>query len=158
MDQPTLIVIGGANGSGKTTLAREYILVENLPYLGDQIAFKLNPEDVASVAIEAGRLFVQIIDESISKKDSFILESTLSGLSLRKWINKAREAGYNISILFVFLDSPEVCIRRVASRVSKGGHHVPDEDIVRRYTRSNNNFWHTYKNLANGWSLFNNGD
>lgn len=68
MDQPTLIVIGGANGSGKTTLAREYISVENLPYLGaDQIAYELNPENVESVAIEAGRLFIRKIEDSINK-------------------------------------------------------------------------------------------
>lgn len=157
--QPRLIVIGGANGSGKTTLAREYISVENLPYLGaDQIAYDLNPADVESVAIEAGRLFIQRIADSIENHQSFIVESTLSGLSLRKWILKARDAGYLINVIFVYLDSPEVCIQRVSVRVAKGGHHVPDEDIIRRWTRSNHNFWYSYKDLANDWSLFNNGD
>lgn len=71
MDAPELIVIGGANGSGKTTLAREHIAVEGLAYLGaDQIAFELNPENVESVAIEAGRLFIQKIAESIEKSES----------------------------------------------------------------------------------------
>ena len=76
MPQPTLILIGGANGSGKTTLAREYISVEGLPYLGaDQIAYELNPEDVESVAIEADRLFIQKIAESLERKESVIVES-----------------------------------------------------------------------------------
>lgn len=158
MDQPTLIVIGGANGSGKTTLAREYISVEGLPYLGaDQIAYDLNPRNVESVAIEAGRLFIQKIAGSIENRESLIVESTLSGLSLRKWIAKACDKGYRISVLFVYLDSPEVCIQRVSARV-EGGHHVPDTDIIRRYGRSNHNFWHSYKDLANEWSLFNNGE
>ena len=66
MEPPRLIVIGGANGSGKTTLAREYISVEGLPYLGaDQIAYELKPDDVESVALEAGRLFIQKIAEAI---------------------------------------------------------------------------------------------
>ena len=74
MDQPTLIVIGGANGSGKTTLVREYISVENLQYLGaDQIAYELNPNNVESVAIDAGRLFVRKIANSISYRESFLL-------------------------------------------------------------------------------------
>lgn len=154
-----LILIGGANGSGKTTLAREYISVENLPYLGaDQIAFELNPENVESVAIAAGRLFIQKIADSIEKHESFIVESTLSGLSLRKWIALARKSGYSVSILFVYLDSADVCIQRVSARVAKGGHHVPDEDIIRRYHRSNQNFWHVYRELADDWSLFNNAD
>lgn len=45
---------------------------------------------------------------------------------------------------------------RVAIRVKKGGHFVPDEDIARRYERSNNNFWLTYRTLATEWALFNN--
>ena len=80
------------------------------------------------------------------------------GLSLRKWIDEAREKGYWITVLFVYLDSPQVCIQRIAIRVAKGGHFVPDEDIIRRYEPSNHNFWHVYKSLANEWSLFNNGD
>lgn len=157
--ETTLILIGGANGSGKTTLAREYISVENLPYLGaDQIAFELNPENVESVAIEAGRLFIQKIVETIEKKESFILESTLSGLTLRKWITKASEAGYFVKLAFVYLDSPQLCIERIAARVKRGGHHVPDEDIVRRYRRSNQNFWFHYKDLADEWKLFHNVD
>lgn len=157
MDQPLLIVLGGANGSGKTTLAREYISVENLPYLGaDQIAYELNPDDVESVAIEAGRIFIKTIADSVEKRRSFIVESTLSGLSLRKWISKARDQDYFIKIGFVYLDSPELCIDRVSARVSRGGHHVPADDIRRRYHRSNLNFWNHYRSLADDWKLYNN--
>ena len=157
MSQPTLILIGGANGSGKTTLAREYISVEGLPYLGaDQIAYELNPENVESVAIEAGRLFIHKIAESIERRQSFIVESTLSGLSLRKWLLKALESGFLISTSFVYLESAKLCIDRVRSRVSRGGHHVPTEDILRRYVRSNKNFWNVYAPLSDEWRLYNN--
>lgn len=151
------MVIGGANGSGKTTVAKEYISSKNFPYLGaDQIAAELNANDVESVAIEAGRIFIQKIDEFIEKRESFIVESTLSGLSLRKWIKKAAETGYFVSVSFVYLDSPQLCINRVRERVIKGGHHVPAEDIIRRYDRSNKNFWSVYAPLANEWKLFSN--
>ena len=156
MEQPTLIVIGGANGSGKTTLAREYVFVEALPYLGaDQIAYELNPDNVESVAIQAGRMFIQRIAESIEKRQSFMVESTLSGLSLRKWINAAHDSGFSVEVAFVYLDTPELCIERVSARVSRGGH-VPDEDILRRYARSNLNFWNQYRKLADKWKLYNN--
>lgn len=159
MDQPTLILLGGANGSGKTTLAKEYISEKNLLYLGaDQIAYELNPADVESVAIQAGRLFIKKIRETIERRESFILESTLSGLSLQKWLQTAKEAGYFIKVAFVYLDSAELCIERVAARVSKGGHHVPADDIRRRYHRSNLNFWHAYKDISDEWKLFNNMD
>lgn len=157
MDGPLLIVIGGANGSGKTTLAREYVSADNLPYLGaDQIAFELNPNDVESVAIQAGRLFIEKISENIARGESFIVESTLSGLSLAKWVRRAKSSGYLVRVLFVYLDSAQDCVDRVSLRVKKGGHFVPDEDIERRYERSNYNFWSTYRPLATNWALFNN--
>jgi predicted ABC-type ATPase len=154
-----LVIIGGANGSGKTTLAREFVALEKFTYLGaDEIAGELNPERPEMAAIAAARLFSKRFSSLIERRESLIVESTLSGLSLRKWIGKAKEFEYNINILFVYLDSPDLCVQRVAVRVAKGGHDVPEDDIKRRYARSNANFWHTYKNLANEWALFNNGD
>jgi predicted ABC-type ATPase len=155
MEQPKLIIIGGANGSGKTTLAREFVALENYTYLGaDEIARELNERQPEKVAIEAARLFSQKFGEFLERRESLIVESTLSGLSLRKWIEKARSFDYEIEILFVYLSSPELCIQRVATRVAKGGHHVPEADIKRRFTRANANFWQVYKNLADVWSLF----
>lgn len=155
MENPRIIIIGGANGSGKTTLAREYVAAENIKYLGaDEIASELNKANPENAAIEAARLFSRRLNDLLENRESFIVESTLSGLSLRKWIEKARSFGFNIKIVFVYLDSPELCIRRVAARVAKGGHHVPDKDIERRFDRSNRNFWHVYKELADEWRLF----
>ncbi len=52
-----------------------------------------------------------------------------------------------------------MCIRRIAARVAKGGHHIPDEDVRRRFGRANANFWNMYKNSADKWHLvFNAGD
>lgn len=45
------------------------------------------------------------------------------------------------------------CIARVRNRVMAGGHHVPTEDIVRRFYRSKHNFWHIYKNIVDRWKL-----
>ncbi len=108
------------------------------------------------MAIEAGRLFIRKIAEWIERKESFIVESTLSGLSLRKWIQRATAAGYFVKIGFVYLDSAELCVERVSARVSRGGHHVPADEIVRRYHRSNRNFWEMYKGLSDQWKLYNN--
>lgn len=55
------------------------------------------------------------------------------------------KAGYTVASIFLFLKSPEVCIARVRNRVMAGGHHVPTEDIVRRFYRSKRNFWYIYK-------------
>lgn len=94
MAKPQLIIIGGANGSGKTTLAHEFVAEENLTYLGaDEIAREIKPESPEAAAIKAARVFSQRFDEYLEKGESLIVESTLSGLSLRKWLERARSLG-----------------------------------------------------------------
>ena len=155
MEQPKLIIIGGANGSGKTTLAREFVLVDKIDYLGaDEIARELNPNNPENAAISAARIFSQRLEDYLANRKSVLVESTLSGLSLRKHLAIAKTQDFEITILFVYLDSPELCIERVAARVAKGGHHVPDADIRRRFKRANINFWNVYKHLADKWNLF----
>ena len=68
-----------------------------------------------------------------------------------------REASYAVSIVFLFVDTPETSIRRVEERVRKGGHHVPNEAVRRRYHRSIRNFWREYRLLADRWQLVYNG-
>lgn len=155
MKQAKLIIIGGANGSGKTTLACEFVAVDKIEYLGaDEIARELNPQNPEAEAISAARIFSQRLDDYLENRKSVLVESTLSGLSLRKHLVKAREKNFEITILFVYLDSPELCVQRVAVRVAKGGHHVPETDVKRRFKRANVNFWQSYTKLADDWSLF----
>jgi predicted ABC-type ATPase len=150
-----IIVIGGANGSGKTTLAREVVAAYGIEYLAaDEIAAKLNADSPESAAVKAARVFSRRLDELLQANDSFIIESTLSGLSLKRRLGIARANGFRVRIYFVYLDSAELCVRRIASRVAKGGHSIPERDVRRRFPRSNQNFWSVYKNLADEWSLF----
>lgn len=73
-------------------------------------------------------------------------------------MRRLKDSGYSISIYFIFLDSPDACIARVRERVAKGGHAVPDADIVRRFSRSCKNFWNLYRPLADHWYLFYNAN
>ena len=47
---------------------------------------------------------------------------------------------------------------RIAARVRKGGHYIPDADVRRRYTRSKKNFWDMYAPIVDYWTLLYNGD
>ena len=150
-----MTIIGGANGSGKTTFAREIVAKFGIEYLGaDEIAAELNANNPEKVAIEAARIFSRRLAESIETGKSLLVESTLSGVSLKKFLVTAKSNNFKISIYFVYLDSAELCVNRVASRVARGGHNVPPEDVRRRFQRSNQNFWNIYKPLADEWNLF----
>jgi len=151
-------IIAGANGTGKTTLAKEFLKENLFEFLNaDEIAKEINPDNLQSARVTAGKILFNKLNQILDSDKSFAIETTLSGSYLIKFIDKAKKQGYKISIIYFFVDNPEVCINRIKIRVSNGGHSVPDEDVKRRYFRSKNNFWNKYKNLADDWIMFYNG-
>jgi len=152
-----LYLIGGANGAGKTTFALELAKAYELPYLGaDLIAAELCPEDPWSVRVPASREFLRRLKGYRERGDSVIVESTLSGRSLARHVGAFREAVFTVDVKYIFLPSEDLHVSRVASRVQKGGHFVPEEDVRRRFVRSARNFWEIFRPLAHHWHLFKN--
>lgn len=148
------VVVAGPNGAGKTTFAKEYLKDYSYDYLSaDEIADEIGPGRLEDLRIQAGRLFFQRVAAQIDQGRSFLVESSLSGRSFQRIIQRLKEAGYSITIIFVFLRSPEVCVARIQERVRKGGHDVPEADVVRRFYRSITNFWSLYRRRADSWYL-----
>jgi len=146
------VIVAGANGTGKTTFALEYVAQHGVAYLGaDAIAETLSPGNALSVRFQAGRQFLAMVNDRLDGRDSFVIETTLSGIGIRRTLEKARRSQFAISIVYLYLDSPTFCISRIEERVRKGGHHVPDEDVRRRFSRSIGNFWSVYREMAENW-------
>ncbi|KAA0259112.1 hypothetical protein FHQ18_03950 [Deferribacter autotrophicus] len=153
-----LYVVAGANGVGKTTFAKDFAKAKNLKFLNaDEVALKLN-SNPEKVKIKAGKLFLKQIAECIKEKQSFIIESTLSGSYLKDILKDAQLNGYNVVIIYIFVENPEICIKRVENRILKGGHSVPHKDIKRRFFRSIKLFYNEYRFISDLCYLINNTD
>ena len=151
-------MFGGCNGAGKSTLARELLPMMGLRRFlnADEVARGLSPFDVSQSRFKAGRLLLTEARTLISGGSSFALESTLSGKTHVALLKAAREQGYRILLHYVMIGSADQAIERVRLRVRTGGHHVPEEDVRRRYERSLQHLFEDYLPLADAWGVWDN--
>jgi predicted ABC-type ATPase len=156
-----ILVVGGINGAGKTTAARilQPEFFEKYEFLNaDEIARSLSPENVEAAALAAGRQLIARMRELISEGTSFGLETTCSGKSYLRLLNQCKAEGWRVILLYFWLDSPEAAIARVAKRVSRGGHGIPEDVIRRRYPASIRNMRDFYLPVADEAEIYDNSD
>ena len=159
MKGKNLYIISGPNGAGKTTASYTVLpkILNCMEFVNaDEIARGLSPFNPEGTAIEAGKLMLKRIDELLQKEESFSIETTLSTRSYFKLVEIAHQKGYNVTLLYFWLESPEQAIERVAERVSKGGHDIPKDVIIRRYWAGLNNLFDIYMPIVDSWILVNN--
>lgn len=156
---PNLYVIAGCNGAGKTTIARSLLpnyFNCNEFVNADIMAAEMAPEDVASVAIKAGKMTLALVERLFEDHLSFAIETTLSGRMHQKIIQKAEQRGYYVVLIYVWVKSSRVSISRIKDRVSLGGHFVGDDDVIRRYKRGLVNLFEVYMDICDYWTILDN--
>ena len=155
---PYLYIIGGPNGAGKTTAAFSLLpdTFETIEFVNaDEIARGISPLNPEGVSFHAGRIMLKRIKELIDTNVNLAFETTLSGLSHLKLIQKAKQAGYTVILFFVYLDSYQLARERVNFRVRKGGHNITSDVIERRLKKGLLNFIH-YTAVVDGWYVYDN--
>ncbi len=138
---PVLLVIAGPNGSGKTTITgrlRQAHWSEGVEYL--------NPDDVAQqrfgdwnspeAVLEASRWVTRRREELLAQGAGIAFETVFSAPDKLDFVARAKRAGYFVRVFFIGTMSPAINAARVAARVMGGGHTVPIEKIITRYSRS----------------------
>jgi predicted ABC-type ATPase len=154
-----IYIIAGPNGAGKTTFVRQFIPATlNVTQFvnADLIAYGLSPFAPEREAVQAGKLMLRQIDKLVNLGESFCFETTLSGRSYARMIPAWQAKGFVVRLIFLSLENVELAIARVAERMAQGGHFIPEEVIRRRFTAGFANFHNLYKNLVDGWALYDN--
>jgi len=138
---PRVYVLAGVNGAGKSSIAgAAFRQLGGDYYNTDEVARKLraaelalSPADANSMAWHAG---VRLLERAIEERLDYAFETTLGGNTITKLLARAASQGIELYVWYVGLSSPELHIERVLSRVSKGGHDIPPEQIYQRFERS----------------------
>lgn len=159
--RPSLIALAGPNGAGKSTTGPA-LLKDTLGITefvnADLIAQGLSPFAPEGAAFAAGRIMLGRLRELSRRRATFAFETTLAGRVYASWIRQLQASGYEFHLVFLWLRSPDLAIRRVADRVRQGGHHVPEETVRRRYHVGLENFLGLYRPLATPWRLYDNSE
>jgi predicted ABC-type ATPase len=156
-----LYIISGCNGAGKTT-ASYTVLPEILQCKefvnADEIAKGLSPFQPDKVAIQAGRLMLDRISDLMQHQVDFAFETTLSTKTYVQLINRAKANGYYVTLIYFWLNSPDLAVERVKLRVLSGGHDIPTDVILRRYQSGLINLKNLYRPIVDYWMIFDNSE
>lgn len=156
---PRLYIISGCNGAGKTT-ASYSLLPEMLDCKefvnSDEFAKGLSPFDPSKASIQASRYMLMKIRYLLKRGSDFAVETTLATRTLVKIANTAQAAGYTVTLLYFWLNSPDLAVERVRARVEAGGHNIPEDTIRRRYNTGIFYFFNLYAPICERWILADN--
>jgi predicted ABC-type ATPase len=155
MSAPEFWIVAGPNGAGKTTCAKSEPMFSMLP----DVPF-LNPDERTLAKLQSlgyqgfldspadvqMRLFFESADEvfadlqqAISKNTPIGVETVLSSDKYCSIVETVREKQGFIGLIYVALASPFLAKQRVAARVQRGGHGIPEDKIEQRWRRSLDN-------------------
>jgi predicted ABC-type ATPase len=156
---PKLYIISGCNGSGKTTAS--YTLLPDLLNCrefvnSDEFAKSFSPFDPGAASVTASRYMLMKINYLLERRSDFAVETTLATRSLLKIVQQAQSLGYEATVLYLWLNSPEMAIQRVHSRVESGGHNIPDAVVRRRYVMGLQYLFDAYIPVIDRWVLADN--
>lgn len=156
LDQrPIVVALAGPNGAGKTTFYHAHLQPAGLRFVNaDLIARELDLEPYV-----AARIADSVRRELVRQRASFEFETVFSDPVGDKlaFLNECEQAGYSTVLCFIGISGPVISDRRVAMRVSQGGHDVPTEKLIARFPRTLANLRSAIATLPRVW-IFDNDD
>ena len=157
---PTLVLLAGPNGAGKTTFINGFLRerAEAFQFVNpDEVARSLTGTGPAR-DLAAGRLVLERLDQLFALRADVVLETTLATRSHAVRIRDWKAAGYRVELVYLRLPSAEASIARVARRVERGGHGIPEDTLRRRFPLSLDYLETVYKPIVDRWEVWESGE
>jgi predicted ABC-type ATPase len=161
MAEKYLYIVAGCNGAGKTTAS--FTILPNILDCkefvnADEIARGISPFQPEKVALQAGRIMLNRINELLLNDENFAFETTLATKTYKAKILEAKTKGYNTTLLFFWLKNVELAKERVKTRVLEGGHNIETPVIERRYLQGIYNLFDIYLPIVDQAFIFDNSE
>lgn len=137
--KPRIYVLAGVNGAGKSSVVGSRARQRGMDYF--------NPDEAAAELVAQGAALdeanarawtegKEMLEAAIRARRNFMFETTLGGNTIPRLLAQAADAGFDVNIWFVGLESVEKHMQRVRARVAAGGHDIPEEKIRERWNAS----------------------
>ena len=152
---PECLFVAGPNGGGKSTVYARLLEtgmfpVGRLHINTDDIRRNIEQQYGYASDIDAARISIDMVRNAIAERRDFVFETTLSSNHSVRSIEVAGKSGFRIGLIFVVLQTAELHIARIRTRVAQGGHAIPDADVLRRYRTSLTNFARMFGHIDEG--------
>jgi predicted ABC-type ATPase len=150
---PRIYVLAGVNGAGKSSIGGAMFREAGIEFFNPDAAARtflsaglgMNQQEANAAAWQQGR---RLLERAIEEGKDFAFETTLGGNTIPSLLKRAISQGMEVRIWSVGLESAELHIARVRSRVELGGHDIPEAKVRERYARSRTNLIELLPNLA----------
>lgn len=141
--RPVLWIIAGPNGCGKSTFYNR----TDIEGWGGSV-WIINPDLLARTVHERENLPLQTanlqavqrmekwLETSITVYQTIGVETVLSTSKYRRLLRHAQARGFEVRVVYIFVQTLEEQRRRVTRREARGGHHVPLDKLAARRERS----------------------
>jgi len=135
-----IFVLAGTNGAGKSSVLGAMAVRAGAVYFNpDDATRRILAANAQATLPEANaaawRQGKRLLERAIAARLDYMFETTLGGETFAGLLSGAAAAGLEVRVSYVGLASPELHVARVAARVAKGGHDIPEAAIRRRYDK-----------------------
>ena len=161
---PRLWIVAGPNGCGKSTIYGRSDVAEfdgSVWIINPDLLTKRLQSEESLPLTDANLAAVQRIEAwleaSIDVHQTIGVETVLSTRKYRKLVLKAKERGFEVRLIYVYVDTLERQLERIRVRVEKGGHDVPRDKVATRRERSFAQFGWFFWEAHQAWVFDNSG-